>query len=147
MKNFKESRAPLFVSHVPEEGDEIGRVEVRPCKRKNAENGKFHLPQRMTIPPEKRLRKAGGSLFCTTLTCGPLSLSSSTVRRADAPFSLTVHSSPGRERGREGERKGGREGGREEGRKGKKRNWLGGGGLLLHAHDVTFSEFPLKIRM
>ena len=106
----------------------------------------------MTIPPEKRLRKAGGSLFCTTLTCGPLSLSSSTVRRADAPFSLTVHSSPGRERGREGgreegreeeregERNGGRKRGREEGRK-------GGGELLLHAHDVTFSEFPLKIRM
>ena len=62
----------------------------------------------MTIPPKKRLRKAGGSLFWITLTCGPLSLSSSTVRRADAPFSLTVHSSPVRDGGREGGR--GREG-------------------------------------
>lgn len=55
---------------------------------------KPHLPWSSIKVPEKRLRKAGGSFPSTTLTCGPFSLSSSTVIRADAPFSFNDEFSP-----------------------------------------------------
>ena len=47
-----------------------------------------HLPCSMIIPPLKRCRKLGNSFPCTTRTCGPFSLSNSTVIRADTPFSF-----------------------------------------------------------
>ena len=63
-------------------------------------------------------------------------MSSSTVSKADAPFSLTVHSSPGGrgrgrgreggEGGREGERKGEIEGEREGGREGERKGEIEG---------------------